>query len=276
MYGGEGSKKRSPSSTVQEPAEGDTAKLVATTPSIVIGSVQRDEKNPLKNKRVVIEPAGKSSESSNKTNQTELIDDEESNSSATNCAVITTSTKDDRTKDNGIADSNKDKTQEILGGGEEEGYDMMRILSKKAITTDDPVLCNGGNNGNCKLAACVVYAPTTNPHEQWYYCLDCQETDFGGWPETREELPVKSLSKEHMRIMKIHCSTKKNKQDISMPTFLSSLSRSSTPKPSESTVNAGLSKKGPFKVVYSIWQKGRDETDIPETKIVIRQADVAY
>ena len=104
--------------------------------------------------------------------------------------------------------------------GGDEGYDLIKVLSMKDIINDG-IICNGGDQGECekKLPACVVYANASNPKERWYYCLDCQEADFEGWPEAPEELPVKHLTKEHMDFMKKHCSDEKNKAAIQMPSF---------------------------------------------------------
>jgi len=48
------------------------------------------------------------------------------------------------------------------------------------------------NYANCGLAACLVYKCTTSPYKEYYYCIECQEKDFGGWP-AHDELPNKTV-----------------------------------------------------------------------------------
>ncbi len=46
-------------------------------------------------------------------------------------------------------------------------------------------------------------------------CFAIQEKDYGGWPDV-DDLPVKSISDEHQKVLKEKCS---NKPNIKMPVF---------------------------------------------------------
>ena len=116
---------------------------------------------------------------------------------------------------------------------EDEGqYDLKKILSLQDIDKDDAILCSQ----DCDLAAFGLYVNSANPKDRWYYCLDCQENDFDGWPPL-EELPVKYLDPEHLRVMAQKCSHGK---DPSMPVFsappIESLSCSLSPKAEPNTI----------------------------------------
>ena len=61
------------------------------------------------------------------------------------------------------------------------------ILNEQQI---DETPCDGDG---CDLRACLVYASNLAPEEPWQSCLDCQRTDYGGWPEELKDVPTRVL-----------------------------------------------------------------------------------
>ena len=61
------------------------------------------------------------------------------------------------------------------------------ILNEQQI---DETPCDGDG---CDLRACLVYASNLAPEEPWQSCLDCQRTDYGGWPEELKDVPARVL-----------------------------------------------------------------------------------
>ena len=99
--------------------------------------------------------------------------------------------------------------------GEEPAWDLIKIISEESFTKD-PIKCG---TEDCQRPACVLYASSTDSKDQperWYGCLDCQDTEFGGWPETPPEFPVTYLTAQHKRAMIRHCS---DNPDVEMPTI---------------------------------------------------------
>lgn len=119
---------------------------------------------------------------------------------------------------------------------EDEGpWELKKIMSMRDLANDSPIKCT---TENCPLPAGVVYSSVSNRKLVYYYCLDCQvsatkrphnesvasisrlfvfvkENDFEGWPPI-DELPEKSLSKEHQKLLVAKCSKYK---DTAMPAF---------------------------------------------------------
>ncbi|KAL7572536.1 hypothetical protein ACA910_000359 [Epithemia clementina (nom. ined.)] len=91
----------------------------------------------------------------------------------------------------------------------DEQWDVKKIMSIKDLT-DFPVICSAEG---CVNVAALVYISNLAPTENWYSCLDCQEDDFGGWPDIAE-LPIFFMTEEHMALMRTKCSKRKN---IAMP-----------------------------------------------------------
>jgi len=104
------------------------------------------------------------------------------------------------------------------GDDDDEGqYDLKKVLTLEELQQEDTICCS---QDGCGLPAFGLYVNNANPRDRWFYCLDCQEADFEGWPPI-EELPVKYMSPEHVRVMASKCSTLKNP---GMPAFPESLS----------------------------------------------------
>lgn len=106
-----------------------------------------------------------------------------------------------------------DEEAEDSDDEEEEQFDLKEILSVKKIQTNQ-IVCSGGNEG-CTLLACSVWVSSVDT-KKWYYCVDCQERDFDGWPEL-EEFPISHMSQSHMQLIATKCSRKRAPTMPSLP-----------------------------------------------------------
>lgn len=97
--------------------------------------------------------------------------------------------------------------------GDEGQYDLKKILTLEELQQEDSICCSQDACGG--LPAFGLYVNSANLRDRWYYCLDCQEDDFDGWPPI-EELPVKHLTPEHLHAIAKKCSRQKNPP---MPVF---------------------------------------------------------
>lgn len=118
-------------------------------------------------------------------------------------------TASEENKGGGNAESPQNKTtEEAEVEDEDESFDLDQIISLERLLTKAP-LCNGGDKGQCSLPACSIWISKQNPKKKWYYCIDCQESDFGGWPPAAE-MPCSRLEPEHLSVITKKCSQKKN------------------------------------------------------------------
>ena len=85
----------------------------------------------------------------------------------------------------------------------EEKFDLSGIVPLKKLLSN-PIKCS---DEACLLPACSIWTSTSDP-KKWYYCIDCQERDFGGWPPSNE-LPRDLLHPEYLRAIASKCSRKK-------------------------------------------------------------------
>ena len=86
--------------------------------------------------------------------------------------------------------------------GAEELWDLKIVLGTVQIRQAQKQCQTPG----CDLLACTVWESNRSPKEPWFSCLDCQEKDFGGWPEKREEIPIDALRRELRKTMIEKCS----------------------------------------------------------------------
>lgn len=93
-------------------------------------------------------------------------------------------------------------------------YDLKQVLSLEDLLKEDTICCS---QENCDLSAFGLYVNSKNDKDRWYYCLDCQESDFDGWPPA-EELPINYIEPKHLSVMALKCSSRK---DPRMPIFSS-------------------------------------------------------
>jgi hypothetical protein len=132
-----------------------------------------------------------------------------------------------------VTQTQDEATQEDADEAEEvETWDLKKILSFQDITKEGTVKCS---NEDCKLPACSVWISNLAPTTKWYYCVDCQENDFEGWPPL-EEFPANyrdSMEPEHLQAIANKCSKQK---DPVMPMF-SSVSSSPSRKTSDADAN---------------------------------------
>eukprot|EP00536_Pseudo-nitzschia_multiseries_P009824 jgi/Psemu1/325786/estExt_fgenesh1_pg.C_2860001 len=93
-----------------------------------------------------------------------------------------------------------------------ESFELSNIIPLEKLL-GSPVKCH---DEACNLPAFSIYTSSTDP-KKWYYCIDCQERDFGGWPSSKE-LPCDYLEPEHLETIAAKCSKKRNP---AMPIFSS-------------------------------------------------------
>ena len=94
----------------------------------------------------------------------------------------------------------------------EESFDLSQIVPLEKLL-GNPVKCH---DEGCNLPACSIYTSSIDP-KKWYYCIDCQERDFDGWPSSND-LPCDYLEPEHFQTIVTKCSKKRNP---AMPRFSS-------------------------------------------------------
>lgn len=157
---------------------------------------------------------------------------------------------------------------------EDEGqYDLIKILSADDILNMG-ICCSQ----DCGLSAFGLYVNNADTKDRWYYCLDCQEDDFDGWPPL-EELPVKYLHPDHLGIISNNCSSRKNPP---MPIFASSLvgddaSSTLSPKPGKQKTAAATTTSTANFVTpppTSLSAPGSKETSLVHSKTVDSKENV--
>mmetsp|Transcript_12862 Transcript_12862/g.19525 ORF Transcript_12862/g.19525 Transcript_12862/m.19525 type:complete len:634 (+) Transcript_12862:355-2256(+) len=84
------------------------------------------------------------------------------------------------------ANNSADKNDDDGDDDEEEEEDdeqwaVEHVYTIAEIDCPEPVICQ---SEECKLVACARWKSDTN--ERWDTCLDCQEKDYGGWPDDQE------------------------------------------------------------------------------------------
>lgn len=141
--------------------------------------------------------------------------------------VVVTQTQDDAA----MSDVN-----EPVAGSEDEGkYDLKKLIPMEDLLKNDNICCSQDACGG--LPAFGLYVNSADATDRWYYCLDCQENDFDGWPPL-EELPVKYIDAEHLRVMARKCSKRSNPPMPVFPTSPSSSSVSPMPDKTPATTTA--------------------------------------
>ena len=109
----------------------------------------------------------------------------------------------------------------------EEKYELSAIIPLERLL-GSPIKCS---DEACNLPACSVWTSSIDP-KKWYYCVDCQERDFDGWPPSNE-LPCDYLQPEHLRAIATKCSKKRK------PTMPVITSNCVTPLPNPSLPHKG-------------------------------------
>lgn len=75
-----------------------------------------------------------------------------------------------------------------------ELWELKHIFTAKELSKSKANKCQ---TANCSLVACSAWATKSAPQDLWFTCLDCQATDYEGWPTDVEELPVGFLTLEN-------------------------------------------------------------------------------
>lgn len=87
---------------------------------------------------------------------------------------------------------------------EEEQWELSHVFTIEELcqTEPPPQICM---TKKCPLLACVSYVSSVDKDSIWHSCIDCQEKDYGGWPENVNEIPMKFITNEHRSIMIEKC-----------------------------------------------------------------------
>ena len=126
-----------------------------------------------------------------------------------------TKTTSDILESPGDGNSNGDSESNGDEGEPEEQWDLHHIFSIDQLNQEPK--CEDDNDQsnakgpqqcmtkNCPLLACSTYISNLDKEKPWHTCIDCQEGDYGGWPETVSELPVTFMTLEHRRVVVEKC-----------------------------------------------------------------------
>ena len=156
----------------------------------------------------------------------------------------------DKTPENSNrVDVKHQEVEEILGGDEE--WDLKHIFTIDEIKKKEPVMCM---TKNCPLVACCKYISSVDTSNIWASCLDCQEQDYGGWPD-ETELPIKFLTEKHKEVIIEKCTARYSPK---MPFSLSG--SGSSPSKTESTTSK-KERNAPSTVTPTQGHKLLEDTD---------------
>jgi hypothetical protein len=149
---------------------------------------------------------------------------------------------------------------------DEEKWDIQKIISMEELMREGTIKCSAET---CSLAAAALYC-STNLKEKWYSCLDCQLSDFGGWPEKLEDIPIKYMTNEHKKLMAKKCSR------LSCPTFPKFPKREKDL--ASSAINEGKDvehKQGQPSVealeIHRKWQAAAEAMGGPDARIIVEK-----
>jgi hypothetical protein len=87
---------------------------------------------------------------------------------------------------------------------DEEQWELNHVFTIEELCRAEPPPQNCMSK-KCPLFACVSYVSSIDKEYIWHSCIDCQEKDYGGWPENINEIPIKFMTKEHRMIMIEKC-----------------------------------------------------------------------
>ena len=153
----------------------------------------------------------------------------------------------------------EEKPQDDQEDVEEEGYDLAAILSEERIMSSEAPLCSVCE----KTRACVRYEGTTTK-KQWFYCLDCQQADYEGWPETAPEYPSVPTMEHESTMLKYCCKDARKIDRIDRDVVGMGTNNPSLPKPNASspqmhsvtsTNNSTLTPPPPFQLAKTTTKK---------------------
>ena len=85
---------------------------------------------------------------------------------------------------------------------EVEEWDILHVFTIPELQSSNPTKCM---TAKCSLLACTTYISTQDKDITWNSCIDCQERDFGGWPDSADEFPVRYMTEEHRSVISEFC-----------------------------------------------------------------------
>jgi hypothetical protein len=162
-----------------------------------------------------------------------------------------------------------------------EGWDLRKVMSVAELSREGTVKCS---TETCVLAAAVVYQSTLTK-EKWYSCLDCQENDYGGWPDKMDELPIQTMTEEHKTLMTNKCSRRSAPvfpafSDETSPCKPAGTTNTLTPPPNDAkqvTPTPGHNKKtqpsAQAMAIHRKWQAAAEALGGPDARIVVDKKD---
>jgi hypothetical protein len=161
-----------------------------------------------------------------------------------------------------VEDEDNDEDEDEDEDDGDESFDLRQIISLQRLLSGPP-LCSGGDSGGCSLPACSVWTSSKNPKNKWYYCIDCQKQDFGGWPPAKE-MPCDRLEPEHLKVIAEKCSRKKNPLMPILTRCITPLPNSpKPPKGFASQVVARGKKEAPVTATGTASSKNGGKTKMP-------------
>ncbi|CAB9513363.1 expressed unknown protein [Seminavis robusta] len=152
--------------------------------------IEDEATSPTKTESETTETPSTSPSSVDKT----LTDDIDGGATDTANVIVEESTEQEQANESREGDqsdeakASADSDNEIDEEEEDDSdYNLVAILSEEKVKSDG-VLCKICS----EIPACVLYEGT-DTKKRWYYCLNCQDEDFEGWPDKLEDFPNSQL-----------------------------------------------------------------------------------
>jgi len=101
----------------------------------------------------------------------------------------------------------KENSDEVHEENGSEGEEPEELWDLKMVLPVDQIRksTNRCGTAGCDLIPCCIWSSSLDPETPWYCCLDCQANGFDGWPEKKEELPIKVLKDDLREAMLDKC-----------------------------------------------------------------------
>ena len=78
-------------------------------------------------------------------------------------------------------------------------WNLSRVFTEQDIRSTAPAICT---TENCNLLVCCIWE--SEKGEKWNTCVDCQEEDYGGWPEDEAPTDNELINCIHLFCKKIN------------------------------------------------------------------------
>ena len=131
-----------------------------------------------------------------------VLEDNEDNE-ANNSSSHEASPTDDNDEDDDVSEQ------------EDEEWDLKHVHTIEELQNEK---CKCMTKG-CPLVACTIYVSSLDSTDIWHSCLDCQESDFGGWPTDLHEIPITFMTDQHREIMIEKCTGRFSPDMPHLPRF---------------------------------------------------------